>query len=147
MVEMIGRVGAQQESLRGPGAAGAGALRAQPEPPLDDKERSRRADRGKRVTWEGAQFHAFRVLRSAAWVYIEHETRGAAELYNLRADPYQLENRIARIDPETRQRLADRLRELRECAADSCRTAEDAPLAISFVDAPAPSSDRDGPRQ
>jgi N-acetylglucosamine-6-sulfatase len=79
-------------------------------------------------------------LRTTRYVYIEHErdrdpTPEAYELYDLQADPYQLENLIgpATTEPRTHDRqsaadierlredLAGRLDELRDCEGVGCR--------------------------
>lgn len=56
--------------------------------------------------------------------YVEYET-GERELYDLGADPYQLESKHE--DPayaEERAELSARLQSLKGCAGDSCRAAE-----------------------
>jgi arylsulfatase A-like enzyme len=57
--------------------------------------------------------------------YVEYEN-GERELYDLEADPYQLENLTGTL-PEFEAQLSARLEALRGCAGDSCREAEDAP--------------------
>lgn len=65
---------------------------------------------------------SFTAVRSADdLVYVEHAT-GERELYDLRADPFQLESR--HDDPDyasRREELAVRLAELRTCRGESCR--------------------------
>ena len=53
--------------------------------------------------------------------YIEYEG-GARELYYLDSDPYELTNRYKAATPPAS--LASRLRALKNCSADTCRTAE-----------------------
>ena len=50
---------------------------------------------------------------------------GARELYNLASDPYELNNRYAADAPPST--LASRLAELKGCAGDGCRAAENGP--------------------
>jgi hypothetical protein len=60
-------------------------------------------------------------VRTERYVYIEYAD-GGREVYDLVADPDQLQNRHGQ--PETRAveaRLADRLAELRGCAGAGCR--------------------------
>jgi arylsulfatase A-like enzyme len=68
-------------------------------------------------------------VRTEDYLYVEYET-GARELYNLRTDPDQLENRLApgspEPDPKTVVRLARRLDALRGCSGEDCRKAETA---------------------
>ena len=66
-------------------------------------------------------------LRTARWTYVEYGS-GERELYDLAADPHQLDNRIERAEPELVAALAWRLGELAGCAGQSCRDLEDLPL-------------------
>jgi hypothetical protein len=73
----------------------------------------------------------FRAVRTEDYLYVENGTNaGERELYDLRADPYQLENEYATADPTLVARLQERLGALRDCAAAACHAAE--------VDAPPP---------
>jgi N-acetylglucosamine-6-sulfatase len=65
-------------------------------------------------------FH-YHGIRTPNYLYVEH-SNGSKELYDMRADPYQLQNRVtdgryARI----RGILAGRLQSLRRCKGDACR--------------------------
>jgi hypothetical protein len=67
-----------------------------------------------------------RGLRTARYLYVEHEAPGAAagevELYDLAADPLQHESR--HDDPgyaAIRGLLADTLEQLRDCQGAACR--------------------------
>lgn len=66
-------------------------------------------------------------IRTSAHIYVEYGT-GERELYDLRADPYQLDNRIRSAPPPLVAALAERLAELKNCAASSCRVLEDLPV-------------------
>ena len=61
-------------------------------------------------------------VRTERYSYVEYKT-GEKELYDLEADPYQLEN-LAGQRPEEQAALSARLAVLRGCAGDECRTAE-----------------------
>ena len=61
----------------------------------------------------------FTGLRTRRYTYVEH-LRGARELYDLRADPEQLRNRV-RERPRLARELAARLAALRGCRGVSCR--------------------------
>lgn len=65
----------------------------------------------------------FEGLRTRRYLYVEYST-GEHELYDLAVDPYE-QHDIAPASPLT-ARFAARLRLLRSCAADACRTAENA---------------------
>ena len=66
-------------------------------------------------------------MRTEQWHYVEYET-GELELYDVIADPYQLENLAGTVDPAILAPLADRLALLKACAGEECRAAEAAPL-------------------
>jgi len=78
------------------------------------------------VEWRGERVE-YNAIRSGEWVYVVWST-GGRELYDLRADPYQLENRAGAADPALTGALAGRLRELMRCSGSTCRAAEDLPL-------------------
>jgi N-acetylglucosamine-6-sulfatase len=64
--------------------------------------------------------HPYAAIRTDRYLYVDHST-GEEELYDLREDPYQLENRVD--DPAfeaTRRALARRLDRLRDCAGPDC---------------------------
>ncbi len=61
--------------------------------------------------------------------YVEYAT-GERELYDLSSDPYQLNNLAATADPALLATLHARLDSLRNCAADTCRSNENAPLVL-----------------
>jgi arylsulfatase A-like enzyme len=62
-------------------------------------------------------------LRTADYTYIEY-ANGEIELYDLRADPYQLQNIASTADPGLLAMLHEWLEALRQCAGESCRSAE-----------------------
>ena len=67
---------------------------------------------------------SYQAVRTRRYLYVEYET-GELELYNLKADPYQLQNIYASADPALITELQSRLHKLRTCSGDSCRVAED----------------------
>ncbi len=66
-------------------------------------------------------------IRTVRHTYIEYGT-GERELYDLAADPYQLDNRAATAHPDLMEAFAGRLAELKNCAAANCRMLEDLPV-------------------
>jgi arylsulfatase A-like enzyme len=77
----------------------------------------------------GTNIPEFQGLRTATMTYVEYAT-GERELYDLTTDPYQLQNLAATADPALLATLHERLDSLRNCAGDTCRMNEDAPLAL-----------------
>ena len=66
-------------------------------------------------------------IRTRDMVYVEYGS-GERELYDLLADPFQLDNMIDRADPALLAAFAQRLTALAGCAAELCRELEDLPL-------------------
>jgi arylsulfatase A-like enzyme len=64
-----------------------------------------------------------KALRTEEYLYVEYKT-GEHELYDLRKDPYQLNNEHASARPELKRSLETKLDALRQCSAQECRTAE-----------------------
>jgi N-acetylglucosamine-6-sulfatase len=67
----------------------------------------------------------FRAVRTEARVYVRWDT-GEKELYDLEADPYQLDNILA--EERVRRNISDLaavLEDLLDCAGQDCRAAED----------------------
>ena len=69
----------------------------------------------------------FRGVRLQTMSYVEYVT-GEKELYDIRADPYQLQNLAAKTDSKLLAQLSARVKELMTCKAAPCRAVEDAPL-------------------
>jgi len=63
-------------------------------------------------------------IRTEDHLYVEYGT-GERELYDLKDDPYELDNRYGAADHELLQHLRGRLAALRGCSAAACRVAED----------------------
>ena len=76
-------------------------------------------DSGHKPTWAA--------LRGAEFLYTTYNT-GEQELYDLRVDPYQVENLAAATDAATLAVLADRTQRMKTCQADTCRAIESEPL-------------------
>jgi len=68
-------------------------------------------------------------LMTGQRTYVEYET-GERELYDLAADPYELENLLYNPTPESEAKAAElsaRLDALKNCAGGACREAENGP--------------------
>ncbi len=65
-------------------------------------------------------------VRTTNYLYVEYGT-GERELYDMRSDPYQLDNLYDEADPELLRRLQERLAALRDCSGADCPAAEDGP--------------------
>ena len=68
--------------------------------------------------------YGFRAIHTRDSIYIEN-TFGGRELYDLTADPFELENIAAQVPAPVIRAFSSRLRRLRQCAAESCRALED----------------------
>jgi N-acetylglucosamine-6-sulfatase len=64
-----------------------------------------------------------KALRTQNYLYVEYKT-GEHELYDLRRDPYQLDNVYDRAPENLLERLQAQLDPLRQCEAGGCRAAE-----------------------
>jgi N-acetylglucosamine-6-sulfatase len=67
---------------------------------------------------------ALKAVRTEDRLYVEYET-GESELYDLRRDPYQLNNVYEDTELKHLWRLEEGLDALRDCAGEECRVAED----------------------
>jgi arylsulfatase A-like enzyme len=71
----------------------------------------------------GAEIPDYDGVRTERYTYVQY-TNGERELYDLRHDPDEVHN-LAGTRPAVERGLAERVAELRSCAARACRTAED----------------------
>jgi arylsulfatase A-like enzyme len=65
-------------------------------------------------------------LRTEQYTYVEFDT-GKVHIYDLKNDPYQLENFAATADPALIEKLHLWLEKLKSCAGQSCRTIDGRP--------------------
>lgn len=73
----------------------------------------------------------YRALRSKRYLYTEYRYPNGSEeleLYDLRRDPFELDNIAASADDALLEAFSERLLELESCKAAACRMAEDRPL-------------------
>lgn len=68
----------------------------------------------------------YEAVRTEEQKYVEYGT-GDRELYDLRADPHEMQSLHEGADPALAARLESRLAVLRECSGSGCRSAEDGP--------------------
>jgi arylsulfatase A-like enzyme len=71
----------------------------------------------------GLQIPTHKSVHTRTHVYTEYDT-AEQELYDLVADPYQLQSRPQAGNEQTYANLSGRLSKLRACAGDACRAAE-----------------------
>lgn len=71
----------------------------------------------------------FRGVRLQTMSYVEYNT-GEVELYDLKADPSELNNLAPKADPKLLAQLAQRVKDLATCKATACRSVEDAPFNL-----------------
>ncbi|MCA1554045.1 MAG: sulfatase, partial [Chloroflexi bacterium] len=81
------------------------------EPPDNDEEA------------RGLVLPEFTALRTQQFTYVEYAT-GEKELYDLRNDPYQLNNIVKTAKPDLLNTLAKQLTAFRSCKAETCRSAD-----------------------
>ena len=89
--------------------------------PYEDSRRSSLLDR---PTLKDAGRPGLVAVRTQDRLYVEYET-GESELYNLRKDPYQLNNVYEDTELKSLWRLKEWLDALRDCVGEECRVAED----------------------
>ena len=68
----------------------------------------------------------YQAIRTETHKYVEYNN-GEKELYDLRADPYELESIHESAYPALLEDLKARLEALKSCSEEECREAEDAP--------------------
>jgi N-acetylglucosamine-6-sulfatase len=66
---------------------------------------------------------AYDALRTHTHLYVEYAT-GERELYDMRADPHQLENVYDQVDPALARDLQEQLGALKRCVGEACQVAE-----------------------
>ncbi len=101
----------------GPIGVNAGLLEPEdwPAPPESEREARREP--------------AYAGIRTAYHLYVEYST-GERELYDLRDDPFQLNNIYAGAGLEVTRELSARLADLRACSGEACQTAENRPFVL-----------------
>jgi arylsulfatase A-like enzyme len=65
----------------------------------------------------------YQAIRTAQYTFVAYAT-GEHELYDLQADPYELQNQYDRADASLRDQLLRWLEAMRSCAGAACRAAE-----------------------
>jgi N-acetylglucosamine-6-sulfatase len=66
---------------------------------------------------------SYKAVRTEDHLYVEY-ANDERELYDMRVDPYQLENQFSSADRELISQLEERLGKLSDCASEGCRDAE-----------------------
>jgi N-acetylglucosamine-6-sulfatase len=74
----------------------------------------------------GKKFRAYAAVRTETHKYVEYRN-GEEELYDLKADPYELESLHESANPALLEDLRTKLEALRNCAGEGCVEAEDSP--------------------
>jgi len=72
------------------------------------------------------QSPGFQAVRTETHKYVEYNN-GEKELYDLSADPYEMESIHETADPALVEDLKARLDALKSCSKEGCKEAEDAP--------------------
>lgn len=71
---------------------------------------------------------SFSALRTPDWLFVVYRD-GEREMYDLRADPYEMNNVASTADPTLVSSLYSQLQAMRSCAGSTCRTADSIVLA------------------
>ena len=66
-------------------------------------------------------------LRTQNYLYVEHQD-GFLELYDLRTDPYELENLAPQADQTLLAKLSALLKSLSQCVGEQCRSLDGSPI-------------------
>ena len=109
------------ERLPADESGGEGSGKAKGKGKAKDKAKAKGKAKGK----AGPGGSPFEAVRTATHKYVEYDN-GEKELYDLEADPYELENIYENADPSLIEDLEARLNALRTCSDAGCREAEDA---------------------
>ena len=88
--------------------------------PLSGDPTPEEGQRAVRRDWGRPKLEA---VRTDDYLFVEYAT-GEREYYNLKTDPYELDNRYESTDPDLIHRAEERLGALRGCAGATCRTTE-----------------------
>lgn len=72
---------------------------------------------------QSAPLAEFFAIRTMQYMYAEYPS-GERELYDIKQDPYELNNLASTADPNLLSQFSAWLKELVKCSGDSCRTAE-----------------------
>jgi N-acetylglucosamine-6-sulfatase len=75
---------------------------------------------------EQANLPNYQAVRTETHKYVEYDN-GDRELYDLQADPYELESLHESDDPSLLEDLKSKLDALKSCSEEGCREAEDSP--------------------
>lgn len=78
-------------------------------------------------------------LRTSEWLYVDYGPEGTA-LYDLVADPYELDNIVGSMDPAAVAQLAEQTRALAACSGATCRIADSMPVPTAPGARPAATS-------
>jgi N-acetylglucosamine-6-sulfatase len=90
-----------------------------------DKAKAKTGAGGAPKAGAGGQL-AFEAVRTETHKYVEYDN-GDVELYDLEADPYELESIHESADPALVEDLKAKLEALKSCYEEGCREAEDTP--------------------
>jgi arylsulfatase A-like enzyme len=92
-------------------------------PPTNDDNSPRGSLTGDSVPAGESGRTNLKAIRTEDYLYVEY-ANGERELYDIRSDPYQLDNMYSTANPALLRSLEARLDALRECSGSSCKAAE-----------------------
>jgi len=89
--------------------------------------------------YSGFEAPKHEALRTSEWLYVDYGPEGTA-LYDLVADPYELDNIVGSVDPAAVAQLAEQTRALAACSGATCRIADSMPVPTAPGARPAATS-------
>jgi arylsulfatase A-like enzyme len=95
------------------------------------EESSENGEKKKENIESVGDYHPYEAVRSGSYKYIEY-ANGERELYDLEADPSELDNIYESADPSLVEDLKARLDALKSCSGTGCQEAEDPSLIESL---------------
>jgi arylsulfatase A-like enzyme len=92
----------------------------------NDEDNGKAKGKAKGKAGGGGRQGAFEAIRTETYKYVEYSD-GEQELYDLKADPYELDSLHESGDSSLIEDLKTRLHVLESCSNKGCKEAEDAP--------------------
>ena len=86
--------------------------------------------------YSGFEAPKYDAVRTQDYLYVDYGRKQGAALYNLRTDPYEMNNVIRSTDQTIVRQLAAQAKALARCSGESCRVADSMPNTGAAVPSP-----------